>query len=91
MKTKAVSRKGRVATAVEEPPKAEKKIRPASEAERYTARCAAIGSDLIVADKLGVAPLTIGRRKTDSVPIAKEAWLALSAIEQGLQPEGRDA
>jgi hypothetical protein len=58
-----------------------KAVKQPTPAEQYGARCAKLGSTLVVADKLGVQPITIIRRASDSSPITKENWLALEALE----------
>lgn len=57
------------------------KAAPVPDSQRYADRVAQIGSVLIIADRLGVQPITIARRCNGAVPITVEAWLALDAVE----------
>lgn len=84
MSTKKAKQPDRKVVAAVETPKAQPKPRVEQPHEEYARRLAAIGSHLICADKLGVAPLTLSRRIMGTVPLAKETWLALRAVEEGL-------
>lgn len=64
-----------------EEPKVQPVVRPPTDAQRYTDRLAKLGSVLIMADCLGVAPITLARRCNDTSPITREMWLALAGVE----------